>query len=312
MADGPRRIHIVTSDELLESSIKTAAHPLKDWVTAPRVTVEGLLKSPPTPGDVIMLDGAMREQNVYEACRRLVGHTRCRTFVVVRAANAELAEPIANFCGATAALPLPLQSEVLRHALANTAPPPPPESDFRGAGGPTGESLLPARLLADLVGEPSESLIDVLTDPDTSLFNYEYLTFKLDEEYKRARRFWYPLSCVMLGFEGQCDEAALRRLAGIFMDASRDTDILGRFDENSFLFLLPHTGPDGAATMAQRIRKMAEERGIEDLVGDRLSLAIGISSFPHTEVHRREDLYARVRESFFRARQEGGGLVLAT
>ena len=114
----------------------------------------------------------------------------------------------------------------------------------------------------------------------------------------------------MLGFEGQASDEILRELAGIFLAASRDTDVLGRFDESSFLFLLPNTGPDGARAMAERVGATAEERGLKDLVGDSLALSVGISSCPHPEIRRREDLYQRARQAFFSARAEGGGVVL--
>ena len=35
-----------------------------------------------------------------------------------------------------------------------------------------------------------------------------------------------------------------------------------------------------------------------DLVGDRLEISVGISSYPHPEVRRREDLFARARNEF--------------
>ena len=120
-------------------------------------------------------------------------------------------------------------------------------------GSERGEPSLPEQLLVDIAtGRPRADLVQALTDPETSLFNYAFLNYKLDEEFKRAQRFHQPLSCVMLGFEGQAESDVLQRLAGIFLETSRDTDVLGRFDENSFLFLLPRTGPDGAGVMADR------------------------------------------------------------
>src|SRR5262249_61022631 len=128
--------------------------------------------------------------------------------------------------------------------------------------------------------------IDALTDPEPRFYNYDYLAYKLDEEFKRARRFEQPLSCVMLGFEGQVEEAVLARLSSIFLNAARDTDVLGRFDLSSFLFLLPNTGPDGAAVMARRIREAAEAENLRDLGGDRLALAVGLPPRPPPPVKR--------------------------
>lgn len=297
MGSSKRSIHIVSTDEVLLSSARAATGPIEGWKLVEVEDAAELLDHPPASTDVVLLDGwvATVGENVYETCRRLTGVTRCRTFLV---AGAELAvaEPIASFCGATGVLGRPLSSSALRRLLEATAPPAALPKDARRERPDAPQ--LPEALLRDLVGEGSETIVAAITDPETSLFSYEYLTFKLDEEFKRAQRFRHPLSCVMLGFDGQAENHVLRELAGIFLQFSRDTDVLGRFDESSFLFLLPHTGPDGAQVMATRIRERVEERGLRDIVGDRLGISVGISSFPHPEIQRREDLFGRARDAF--------------
>lgn len=307
MPEPKRTVRIVTNDEALFATTRGAVAALDGWEIAEPQSVEELLAKKPAPNDVILIDAWLRTENVYESCRRLTGKTRCRTYVVTDGRNG-FAEEIAAFCGATGTLQRPLSGERLRALLAEAAP----ErrvlaNEQRGQSG--SEHALPERLLRDLVGERSHRLIDALTDPETGLYNYDYLAFKLDEEFKRARRFEQPLSCVMLGFEGQVDESVLGRLASLFLNASRDTDVLGRFDQTSFLFLLPNTGPDGAAVMARRIRESAEAEGLRDLVGDRLSIAVGIATCPHPAVKRREDLFARARAAFMAAQRDGGVVI---
>jgi len=255
-------------------------------------------------GDVVLLDGSLA--GVYETCRRLTGRTRCRTFVVVEAGN-ETAEAIARFCGATGVLHQPMTAAELRGVVeAEAGRAIHLASEHRGE---QTEPMLPVDLLRDLQGVPHEPLIEALVDPETQLFNYAFLNYKLEEEFKRSQRFGHPLSCVMLGFEGEASEQVLRELAGIFLSSSRDTDILGRFDVSSFLFLLPHTGPDGAAVMAHRVEELAADIGLRDLVGDPLQISVGIASYPHPEIERREDLYAAAREAFLEAQGVGGGVV---
>jgi diguanylate cyclase (GGDEF)-like protein len=309
MGDGLRTIHVVTSDESLIASARAAAEALEGWEVAARADAEQLLAAAPAGGDVILLDAWARGKNVYEACRALSSATRCRLFVVVQRGARE-AEPIARFCGATGILERPLVPSRLREALARgqgPRPALPAEARGRGVGG-----IAPEQLLAALSGKAEDNLVSALTDPETGLFNFAFLSYKLDEEHKRAQRFGMPLSCVLLGFEGEVEPAVLRELASIFLESSRDTDVLGRFDQSSFLFLLPNTGPDGAAVMGRRVGEQAQARGLSDLVGDPLAISVGISSCPHPEVARREDLFSRAREAFLEARAEGGGVVAAT
>ncbi|MBI5363039.1 MAG: diguanylate cyclase [Planctomycetes bacterium] len=308
MGDGLRTIRVVTTDESLMASARACVAALEGWEVASVASVDELLQSPPMLGDVILVDSWLRNTNVYEACRKLTGNTRCRTFVVVDATN-RLAEPIARFCGATGVLHRPLVPSRVREALGNSGGKRVPlPKEGRGS-----ESTpeFPDKLLVDVHGKTDETLVAALTDPETGLFNYGFLGYKLDEEHKRARRFGQPLSCVMLGFEGQVGEDVLREFAGIFLETSRDTDVLGRFDECSFLFLLPNTGPDGARVMARRVGDLAQERKLRDLVGDPIAISVGIATMPHPEIQKREDLFLQARRAYFAARQDGGGVVVA-
>lgn len=307
MGDGLRTIHAVTTDETLLAQTRSAVAELGGFELHPVESVRILAQRPPAVGDVILLDKWLRGENVYEVCRRLTGRTRCRIFVVAEHEN-DVGEAIARFCGATGLVHRPISPSALREALEESGGPRRVLPADRRAGG--AEPELPERLLVDIAtGRPDASLVGALTDPETSLFNYAFLNYKLDEEFKRSRRFQEPLACVMLGFEGQASENVLRELGGIILASSRDTDVLGRFDENSFLFLLPRTGPDGARVMAQRVGELAQERGLVDLVGDPLVISVGISSSPHPDIQRREDLFAVAREAFFHARTAGGGVV---
>lgn len=306
MADGLRTVWVITTDESLLASARGAVKALEGWEFAHASEIGTLLTSPPVAGDAILIDGRLGSENAYEGSRRLAGRTRCRTFVVVDTGN-DAALPIARFCGATGVLFQPLTAAGIREQLEGKAAA--GESAQVQRAAKTLEGSLPSALLRDMSGGEDASLISAVTDPETNLFNFAYLNFKLDEEFKRALRFSHPLACVMLGFEGQASEQVLRELAGIFLLASRDTDVLGRFDENSFLFLLPSTGQDGAQIMAQRVEELAQKQGLRDLVGDPLQIAVGIAVMPHPDVQQKEDLFSRAREAFFAARQEGGGVV---
>ncbi|MEM9803375.1 MAG: GGDEF domain-containing protein [Planctomycetota bacterium] len=335
MGDGLRSIRIATHDDSVLATARAAvasAHdssdePLAGWNVAQIPTWRDLVEAPPAPGDILVIDAWLRtsgpdDRNVYELLRQLSGRTKCRTFLLVEDAN-HMAEPIARFCGATGVLKRPLTASKLRSALGLSAGPRPAlPIDARGAD--DGAHELPEALLEhlmtggafadptrDLATTRDEALMNAVIDPVTGLFNYGFLAYKLDEEFKRARRFDAPLACAMLGFESQASDDVLRDLASIFLEASRDTDVLGRFDENSFLFLLPNTGPDGAEIMARRVADTAEERGLLDLVGDRIDIAIGIGNFPSPDIEQRDELYTAAREAFLEARQAGGGVVVS-
>jgi diguanylate cyclase (GGDEF)-like protein len=305
MGDGLRTVRLVSSDESTVAAARAAVGGLTGWGFAAHDDAKALASKPPVAGDVLLLDSRIGGENVYEVCRRLVGKTRCRTWIVVDEGN-RYADGIAHFCGATGTLARPLSTGSLRKALesgpASKAPAAPEAARSSKAKSPA----FPEALLRDLSGAVDHELVTTLTDPESNLFNYAFLNYKLDEEVKRAQRFGQPLSCVMVGFEGEVSTQVLRELSGIFLSASRDTDVLGRFDASSFLFFLPSTGPDGAQVMAKRVQEEAKKQGLRDLVGDPLSISVGIASMPHPEVRRREDLFARARKAFVEAQKTGG------
>ena len=307
MAEGSRTIHVVTTDESLAHAAGLAVSEIDGWSLSTHASVEEFLATGPERTDVCLVDKWLRGSNFYEQLKDLCGQSAARTFVICD--HNDAGDSIARFCGAAGSISRPISVRKLEINLAHTTEPPAPlPSESRGEGG---DPVLPETLLTDISGQLDESLVSALIDPETSLFNYPFLNYKLDEEFKRAKRFGHDLSCVMLGYEGQVDPIVLSQLAGIFLVASRDTDILGRFDETSFLFLLPETGPEGARIMARRVAEEAESEGLKDLVGDPLCLSVGISAFPHKAIDRREDLFGEARRAFLEARNKGGGVIAA-
>ena len=254
MSDGLRTIHLITTDESLEHSARLAVEELTGWNFNRVQGIEDLLERPPVASDVVILDKWIRGGVVYELLRDLTSRVPGRTFLLCD--HNDTGEPIARFCGATGVFRRPLSARQLRDALEHpTEPAAPLPSEQRGE---VEDLILPEQLLTDISGRPDESLVSALVDPETSLFNYAFLNYKLDEEFKRAKRFGQPLSCVMLGYEGQVEPFVLSQLASIFLLASRDTDILGRFDDTSFMFLLPQTGGDGARIEAGNGLRLAD------------------------------------------------------
>lgn len=249
------------------------------------------------PGGTVVVDGALDGRTTaYEACRQLTarGGTRL-VFVLAHTSDDphfQIAEPIARFCGASSVLTRDFDASAVAGAL-GAAQASPVQPDAFAAG----DAVLPESLLRELTERESRpmELLERLADPETSLFNYEFLTYKIDEEFKRSRRFGHPLACVSMSFDGEAHEDVLRQLASVFLQACRDTDILGRFDRSSFLFLLPSTPPEGARIMADRVRAAVKKLGLRDLVGDRIELNIGSAFYPHPDVQRAGDLLRLAR-----------------
>tara|TARA_R110002096_G_scaffold5408_4_gene25243 strand:- start:509 stop:1465 length:957 start_codon:yes stop_codon:yes gene_type:complete len=163
--------------------------------------------------------------------------------------------------------------------------------------------------------EREDSLMTKLQDAETGLFDGHYATLKLDEEWKRSHRFHQPLSLLLLdlGFPGEVSDverrAGLAEAAGVFLNECRDIDVLARFSESVFLFLLPGTGAEGAEVLANRIVASLKER-LQGQVA--ANPAGGLCTVPSAEIANRRSFLAVAEACLTKARDAGAGVVCSS
>ncbi|MAE76158.1 MAG: hypothetical protein CMJ85_04735 [Planctomycetes bacterium] len=153
------------------------------------------------------------------------------------------------------------------------------------------------RVLADgvlrgLSTERERSFIESVTDAETGLFQGSFMAFKLEEEFKRSWRFRLPLAVVLFDLPQMNDLGdergrVLGEVAGVLLNECRDIDVIGRYDDTSFLLLLPSTGANGASVLAHRVLGHLRDQ-IKAPV--QLDPAIAIVAVPRTGVNRKDDL----------------------
>jgi YebC/PmpR family DNA-binding regulatory protein len=155
-----------------------------------------------------------------------------------------------------------------------------------------------------------DSLVTRLQDPETGLYDGAYATLKLDEEWKRSRRFHQPLGLLLLDLGAGVgklpaaeQQPLLAAAAGVFLNECRDIDVLARFAPTTFLFLLPGTGADGAVVLAKRmLAALGERLPKRPEVRCRAGLAVAPSSqIPDQKA------FLMVAEACLRAAETSGG-----
>jgi diguanylate cyclase (GGDEF)-like protein len=158
-------------------------------------------------------------------------------------------------------------------------------------------------------------------DQVTGLFNRRHFSVKLDEEISRARRIFMPVSLITIDLDGfkslnekvgfrQAD-AVLRMIATVLKRTTRLSDILARIGPDEIVVLLPHTGHMGAATKAERVRKMIESTRfplIESLGTGPLTVSCGVSEYP-SFCNDAESLLRTADEALAQVKQRGGNKV---
>ena len=170
--------------------------------------------------------------------------------------------------------------------------------------------------LESTVADNRRLLALATTDPLTRVLNRRALSDRLATEMDRARRYASELAILLVDLdyfkrindtEGHlAGDEVLRQVASRIQSAVRTVDIVARYGGEEFVVILPETSPAGAMTFADRLRLGMEAH--EFTVGEgviRLTVSIGVSTFPAENLASADDLFASADAAMYRAKQDG-------
>jgi diguanylate cyclase (GGDEF)-like protein/PAS domain S-box-containing protein len=125
-------------------------------------------------------------------------------------------------------------------------------------------------------------------DPLTGLYNRRVLDELMIKEHKRSTRYKRGLAFAIADIDDfkrvndtyghDCGDQVLKYLTGIFLDSIRETDTVGRWGGEEFMFVFSETSCEGAEVVAERIRSAIANKPF--VCGDislKLSITIGFS-----------------------------------
>jgi len=154
------------------------------------------------------------------------------------------------------------------------------------------------------------------TDPLTSLWNYGYFQYRLDEEIIKSNTTTLPLSLMMIDIDDfkrfndtrghiQGDEA-LRRISDTLKENCRKIDILCRYGGEEFTLILPANNKVEAALLGERIRKSIENKRI---LRSKFTISIGIASYPE-DSDNKKTLIEKADQALYKAKKKGKNRVV--
>lgn len=159
-------------------------------------------------------------------------------------------------------------------------------------------------------------LSSALRDGLTKLFNKRYFFDRLDSELKFAQRHETALSLLMLDIDHfktvndthghLAGDSVLVQLASVLMKAVRNEDVVARFGGEEIAIILRAINVDGAAQMAERVRRLVEQTAAW-VQGTELkaTVSIGVAGFPSTPVKTPEQLVEAADRALYRAKNAG-------
>src|SRR6266576_1484259 len=159
------------------------------------------------------------------------------------------------------------------------------------------------------------------TDALTGLTNRRGLSEALTQELDRARRYNLALTILLADIDrfktindtrGHiAGDSVLRQVGELLRREARSVDIVARYGGEEFVIVMPETATQGAAIFAERVRARVQNRDFADPGEDplRLTVSIGLASFPDDRVHSSDSFISLADQALYRAKNEGRNLV---
>jgi two-component system cell cycle response regulator len=153
-----------------------------------------------------------------------------------------------------------------------------------------------------------------ITDSLTGLYNRQYFNSYLEKLMASARRHDRQFSILFVDidrFKAVNDtfgylvgDSVLKKLAVIFEDNLRTSDLVARFGGEEFVLLLSDTDIQGARLLAEKLRSDVESFGFEGLDGTNITISIGLSESLDLD-GTVNDIVKRADDALYKAKESG-------
>lgn len=184
----------------------------------------------------------------------------------------------------------------------------------------------------ELLDQTKSMQQNALVEPLTGLYSLSFFNRRLEEEFRRAKRYNKELSLVVVQinqldqleetFGTQLSNYVVLKMANGLLNKTRTTDVLAYSPEGRFYIILPETDKQGAFLEAERIRltlsavDFVDDELLETLVVPKrklkdvqsISFNLGVASMPEEDENKKyshELLLSQAREALKRAMRSG-------
>ena len=168
----------------------------------------------------------------------------------------------------------------------------------------------------------------------TGLYTQKYFKEHLEREISRSKRYKSPLSLVMCDIDHfkhfndtyghLAGDKALKTVARIIADNVRSSDIVARYGGEEFAILLMEAGMEEAASVAKRLKSLADEAlEVADRIKERVqttpididhekasvTVSMGISSYSGGDDYKPEYLISEADHALYESKNSGRNLI---
>jgi len=171
---------------------------------------------------------------------------------------------------------------------------------------------------SEQIRQQNEELERLATrDPLTSCYNRRAFFEQFEGQWSGARRYRYPLSCVMVDidhfknvndtFGHQTGDMVLQKVAQVMQSTAREGDIVCRYGGEEFVVLLPHIDIQDATRAAERFRAAIEATPFPDM---NITASLGVSAIS-LGAHDPQALLEQADTCLYVAKRNGRNQIVA-
>ena len=153
------------------------------------------------------------------------------------------------------------------------------------------------------------------TDALTGVASRRHFLELLATDVAQARRYGTPLALALIDADNfkqindrrghPTGDRVLQTLARLLREGLRTVDRVGRLGGEEFAIALPHTTPDSALQVCERLRRAIDAAVLTDDAGPlRFTVSVGLTQFA-AEDRVPDDLIRRADAALYRAKQDG-------
>ncbi len=161
-----------------------------------------------------------------------------------------------------------------------------------------------------------------ITDGLTKLHNHRYFQDELARNFEESQRYQRPLSLAMIDIDffkkvndtygHAVGDDVLKRVAALYRESVRSTDLVARYGGEEFAVMMPETSLVDAETFAEKIRHLVESTPMQTQIGPLpITVSVGVASVPHTRIHSAKELIIAADKALYRAKKAGRNQVQA-
>ena len=153
-------------------------------------------------------------------------------------------------------------------------------------------------------------------DALTGVYNHSHLFERMVDEFARAKRHSYPVSCLVLDIDHfksinekwnhRVGDQLLKEAVQLLFQSCRLSDFIARYGGEEFAILMPHTDYQGALELGERLKNVfAEHRFLADSEDIHLTISVGIASFPEDFMEKRAELLTFAVQALYKSKASG-------